>query len=251
MLYLPGCSVIATNLSLLLNNLLNIYNALRQNLLEDGRVLELLLDLVDQTLRKLLLLALLNLGLIADPGVKDGLDLVGELDALLELKGHGLEFSRFLGDGKEVLGNVNNTSQLGDRVNPLLDSLCMVRPSTIQDVLNLLGLSSRPLGVRWPTVLPHRPEDREKAEGDDSLIVDDVELVGDSRHGDTRGGGEDSSLGGEGAAWEGVENGVGLALGVDGDVWGGALIADQGWADGSWEGSGRAEAGSSSDQSLA
>ena len=75
---------------------LNLGDALLQDLLQVLWVLELLLDLCDEGLGKLLLLALLYLGLVADPGVEDGLGLGGELDALLELEGLGLELGGFL-----------------------------------------------------------------------------------------------------------------------------------------------------------
>ena len=75
---------------------LNISNALLKNLLQNLGVLELLLDLANDGLGKLTLLALLNLALIADPGVEDGLGLRGKSSALLELVGLSLELGGLL-----------------------------------------------------------------------------------------------------------------------------------------------------------
>ena len=70
---------------------LNVGNALLEDLLEGLGVLELLLDLGDDGGGELLLLALLDLALVADPGVEDGLGLGGDGRLLLEVKGLGLE----------------------------------------------------------------------------------------------------------------------------------------------------------------
>lgn len=75
---------------------LNISNALLENLLQNLGVLELLLDLANDGLGKLTLLALLNLALVADPGVEDGLGLSGKSSALLELVGLSLELGGLL-----------------------------------------------------------------------------------------------------------------------------------------------------------
>ena len=75
---------------------LNVSNALLEDLVEDLGVLELLLDLGNDALGKLLLLALLDLALVADPGVKDGLGLGGEGSLLLHLVSLGLELGGLL-----------------------------------------------------------------------------------------------------------------------------------------------------------
>ena len=75
---------------------LNFSNALLQNLLEGLGVLELLGDLGDDGLGELPLLALLDLALVPDPRVQDGLGLGGDGSLLLELKGLGLELGGFL-----------------------------------------------------------------------------------------------------------------------------------------------------------
>lgn len=75
---------------------LNISNALLEDLLQNLGVLELLLDLANDGLGKLTLLALLNLALIADPGVEDGLGLGSKSSALLELVCLSLELGGLL-----------------------------------------------------------------------------------------------------------------------------------------------------------
>lgn len=75
---------------------LNIGNALLENLLQNLGVLELLLDLANDGLGKLTLLALLNLALVADPGVEDGLGFSSKSGALLELVGLSLELGGLL-----------------------------------------------------------------------------------------------------------------------------------------------------------
>lgn len=75
---------------------LDVGDALLKDLLENLGVLELLLDLADDGLGKFALLALLNLALIAHPGVKDLLSLSSQSGALLELKGFSLELGGFL-----------------------------------------------------------------------------------------------------------------------------------------------------------
>lgn len=75
---------------------LNVSNGLLEDLLEDLGVLELLLNLGDNGLGELLLLALLDLRLVANPGVEDSLGLSGESGALLELIGLSLKLGGFL-----------------------------------------------------------------------------------------------------------------------------------------------------------
>lgn len=75
---------------------LNICHALGEDLLQHLGVLELLLDLGDDALGQLPLLALLDLALVADPGVEDGLGLGSQGGLLLELVGLGLELGGLL-----------------------------------------------------------------------------------------------------------------------------------------------------------
>jgi hypothetical protein len=75
---------------------LDIRHTLLEDLLQDLGVLELLLHLVDDALGQLLLLASLDLSLVAHPRVEDGLGLGSQSRLLLELKGLGLELGGFL-----------------------------------------------------------------------------------------------------------------------------------------------------------
>lgn len=70
---------------------LDISHALRQDLLQDLGVLQLLLDLGNDGISQLLLLALLYLALVTDPRVQDGLGLGGQGCLLLQLVGLSLE----------------------------------------------------------------------------------------------------------------------------------------------------------------
>jgi hypothetical protein len=65
---------------------LDISNTLLEDLLEDLRVLELLLDLGDNRLSELLLLSLLDLALVSDPRVKNGLGLGSQSSLLFKLE---------------------------------------------------------------------------------------------------------------------------------------------------------------------
>lgn len=76
---------------------LDLDDALLEDVLEVLGVLELLLDLGDDGGGELPLLSLLDLTLVADPGLQDGLGLGGNGSLLLELKGLGLELGGFLG----------------------------------------------------------------------------------------------------------------------------------------------------------
>ena len=76
---------------------LNVGDALLEDLLQNLGALELLLDLADDGVGKVTLLALLNLAFVADPGVEHLLGLGGQSSTLLELVGLRLELGGFLG----------------------------------------------------------------------------------------------------------------------------------------------------------
>jgi hypothetical protein len=80
----------------IMQHTLNVRNALVKDLLEGLGVLELLLNLGDDGLRKLLLLPLLNLALVADPRVEDGLGLGSDGGLLLKLESLCLELGSLL-----------------------------------------------------------------------------------------------------------------------------------------------------------
>src|SRR5690242_7347017 len=75
---------------------LDISHALLEDLLQDLGALQLLLHLGDDALSELLLLALLDLALVADPRVKNGLGLGSQGGLLLELESLGLKLGGFL-----------------------------------------------------------------------------------------------------------------------------------------------------------
>jgi hypothetical protein len=94
-LNLKSMSLVVVNLSLG-NDAVDVGNGLVEDLLEGLGVLELLVDLGDDGVGELLLLAGLDSTLVANPRVKDDLGLVGEVDLLLELVSLGLELGGFL-----------------------------------------------------------------------------------------------------------------------------------------------------------
>jgi hypothetical protein len=75
---------------------LDISHALLENLLKCLRVLKLLQDLGNDRLRKLLLLALLDMSLVTHPRVKDILSLSGKSSGLLQLENLGLNLGSLL-----------------------------------------------------------------------------------------------------------------------------------------------------------
>lgn len=75
---------------------LDIGDALVKNLLESPGILELLLDLGNDALGKLLLLPLLDLSLITHPRIQNGLGLVCDGGLLLQLVRLSLKLGGFL-----------------------------------------------------------------------------------------------------------------------------------------------------------
>ena len=221
------------------------------------------MDLADDGLGKLTLLALLNLTLVAHPRVKNLLGLRSKGSALLELVSLSLKLSGFLlhsqqlnsttysipslcylGDRKELLGNVNNTGELVDVVHTLLNSAGVVVTGSVQDVLVLLNLALSPLAVSGTTILANGSENAEKTEGGNGFLVQDVELVADGGDGDTGSGGKDGSLGNQGVARKRVEDRLSLLLGVLRDVGGRAGGRNVGSDGEVARGQGRPQAGS-------
>ena len=83
---------------------LNIGNTLLQDLLKNLGVLKLLLDLGNNALRQLLLLADLHLALISNPRIQHCLGFCSESSSLLELVSLSLELCSFL----EILSTLSN-----------------------------------------------------------------------------------------------------------------------------------------------
>jgi hypothetical protein len=223
---------------------LDVSDGLVEDGLEGLGALELLLDLGDDGLGELALLPLLDLALVADPAVEDRLGLVRDGRLLLELVGLGLELGRllrgvsaavlvpglsyaivvvvavavlsYLGDLEQGLGDVNNSAEVLDALDALLDGLGVVGAGAVQDAGDLLGLL---VGVVLPGgagVLADGPEDGEQREGDDGLLVDDVQLVADGGDGQTGAGREHGGLGQRAVAGDGdgLHDALGLLLGV-------------------------------------
>lgn len=211
---------------------LNISDALLEDLLENLGALKLLLDLGNDRLGKLALLALLDLALVANPGVEDLLGLGSEGGALLELVSLGLELSGLLGDSEELLGDLNDTGHLRDVVDTLLDSVGVVGTGSVQDVLVLLDLTLSPLAVSGTTVLANSGEDRQQTESGDGLLVHDVQLVADGGNGQTSGGRESRGLGDEGVTGDSIEDGLSLLGGLLGGNVGGRARRGQVGSDG-------------------
>lgn len=225
------------------NDALDVSNALVEDLLQDLGVLKLLLDLGDNGVGQLLLLADLDLALVADPGVKNRLGLVGEVGLLLHLVGLSLELGGFLcylnqlpafslsvgylfpthlGNLEQALGDVNDTAEVLDAVDALSDSLGVVLACGVQDVLDLVVLTLGPLLVGGTTVHGDSSVDGKKTQEDDGLLVDDVQLVADGGNGDTGSGGQDGGLAEQVATGQRVEDGLGLVL------WGGDVGLEAG-----------------------
>jgi hypothetical protein len=225
------------------DNLLDVGHALLEDLLQNLGVLELLLNLGDNGGSKLLLLALLDLALVADPGVENGLGLGGQGGLLLELESLGLELGGFLGNLKQGLGDVDNTAHLLNTLNTGLDGLGVVGAGAVEDVLDLLILSLGPLLVGRASVLDEAAPDGEQADGDNGLLVDDVVLVADGV--DAQGGGaaEDGRLAEQAATGKGVEDALGLLLGVLGGNIGGVTDARGGQGGEGTAGEDRSEGG--------
>lgn len=117
----------------------------------------------------------------------------------------------------------------------------MVGASLVEEALDLVGLGLGPLAVHRASVLDQAAPDGEQAEGDDGLLVDDIVLVANGVDAQGGGGGEDGGLGEDRVAGEGIDDGLGLLLGVlggnvrgvagpgDGGRDGGKGAAGKGW----------------------
>lgn len=119
-----------------------------------------------------------------------------------------------LGDFKELLGNVDNTTELLHVLNASLDSIGVVGTSRVQNILVLLRLTLSPLPVHGATIFAESSEDTDQTECDDSFLVENVKLVADRGNRETGSGRQDGGLGDERVAGQGVNDGLGLLLGL-------------------------------------
>lgn len=203
-------------LCLLRDDSLNVGDALVENLLESLGVLKLLLDPGDDRLSKLALLPLLDLALVTDPRVEHSLGLCGNGGPLLELKGLSLELGGLLGNLKQGLGDVNDATEVLDTLDALLDGRGVVGAGRVQDARDLLNLLVRIAAPGGPGILGDSPEDGQQRDGDNGLLVDDVELVANGRNAETGTGREDGGLGERTGSrhGHGLQDRLGLLLGV-------------------------------------
>lgn len=119
-----------------------------------------------------------------------------------------------LGNFKKLLGNLNDTAELLHILNAGLDGIGVVGTSRVQDILVLLRLTLGPLSVHGTAIFAEGSEDAEQTESDDGFLVEDVQLVADCGNGETGSGGQDGGLGDERAAGQGVDDRLGLLLGL-------------------------------------
>jgi hypothetical protein len=141
----------------------------------------------------------------------------------------------YLGNLEKSLGDVNDTAEILDALNALLDSCGVVGASSVQDARDLVPLLVGIVAPSRASVFCDRPEDGQQRQSDDGLLVDDVEFIANCRDTEARTRREHSSLG-EGAVSGhryrvhqrlrlllGVLLGhIGGAAGVGGDGWEGA-----------------------------
>lgn len=99
-----------------------------------------------------------------------------------------------LGDGKKLLGGLNNSTKVLDIVDAGLDSIGVLFTSLVQNVLDLVVLPLGPRLEHRSTIMSDGPENAEKRESYDGFLVDDVNLVADRGNGETGTGGEDGGL---------------------------------------------------------
>lgn len=123
-------------------------------------------------------------------------------------------FCSYLGNLKQTLGDVNNTTHLLHVVDAGLDGLGVVGTGAVEDVLDLLVLRLSPGLVAGATVLDEACPDGEQADGNDRLLVHDVVLIAEGVDAETGGAAEDGSLAEQAASGERVEDALGLLLGL-------------------------------------
>jgi hypothetical protein len=121
-----------------------------------------------------------------------------------------------LGNLEQGLGDVDDTAEVLDALDALLDGRGVVGAGRVQDAGDLVRLLLRIVAPGRAGVLRDRPEDGQKRQRDNRLLVDDVELIADSCHAESGARGEHSRLG-EGAVSgdrDGFHQRLGLLLGV-------------------------------------
>lgn len=95
----------------------------------------------------------------------------------------------------------------------------MVGAGAVEDVLDLLVLSLGPLLVGRAAVLEQTSPDSQQADGNDSLLVHDVVLIAEGVDAETGSTAEEGGLADQVVAGEGIDDALGLLLGLlGGDV---------------------------------
>lgn len=77
----------------------------------------------------------------------------------------------------------------------------MVFSSGVQNALDLIGLALRPRLVHRASVVTNSPEDGQKTEHDNGLLVDNIELVADRGNRQPGTGREDGGFRDQAVAW--------------------------------------------------
>lgn len=106
-----------------------------------------------------------------------------------------------------------------DIFNSRLDGLDVALSGRVQNVLVLVDGGLSPFIVHGASIFEDSVEDAQQAEGDDGFLIHHVELIADGIDGGACTCRENGGLAREGVAWQGVDDGLGLLLGLlDGDV---------------------------------
>lgn len=183
---------------------LDLLNRLGQQSLLELWVANLGLDLGDDGSGQLLLLHLSDLGLVSDPGVKDGLGLVGDFNLLLELECLGLKSSGLLRDLEKSLGGGNNVLELRNLVDSLLDGINVLGSGRVKNIGDVLDGARSPVVVQRSNHFDHQQDETGEGGEQDGLVVNDVELVGNGVDGTGSGSRQDTGLGQWRVAWQRV-----------------------------------------------
>lgn len=154
---------------------LDLGDGLLEELLLESRLGELGSNGGSDGLDKGGLLNLTLLLLVADPRVEDGLELVLDSGLLGEDKVVVLDLVGLLGDSVELLGEGNNVLELGDGVDAVSHSLGVLLAGTVEDALNAVNVAVGPGRVGGTNVLGDSAEDDEEGDGEDGLLVGDLE----------------------------------------------------------------------------
>lgn len=115
--------------------------------------------------------------------------------------------------------DANDVAERLDIFDSRLDGLDVARPGRVQNLLVLVDGGIGPVVVHGASIFEDSVENAQQAERDDRFLVDHVELIADGIDGGACTCRENGGLAREGGAWQGVDDGLGLLLGLlDRDV---------------------------------